>query len=116
MFTPEQEAAWRADAERYIAEKISPALEVAGFQYTAEVVAYETDNSSVGEIICERAVDADVAAVIMASHSKSRVREFFIGSVANYCLHRCKKPVIVFRAPPSLNEAAEKERGEAREA
>ena len=61
-----------------------------------------------GEIICERAVDEDVAAVIMASHSKSRVREFFIGSVANYCLHRCKKPVIVFRAPPTLNEAVEK--------
>jgi hypothetical protein len=24
--------------------------------FTAEVVAYETDNSSIGEIICERAV------------------------------------------------------------
>ena len=78
------------DAERYIAEKIAPALEVAGCHYTVEIFAYETDNSSVGEIICERAVDEDVAVVIMASHSKSRVREFFIGSVANYCLHRCK--------------------------
>ena len=106
----------RLDAERYIAEKIAPALEVAGCHYIVEIFAYETDDSSVGEIICERAVDEDVAAVIMASHSKARVREFFIGSVANYCLHRCKKPVIVAGAPPTLNEAVEKERAEARAA
>lgn len=34
-------------------------------QYTAEVVAYETDNDSIGEIICEHAADTDAAAVIM---------------------------------------------------
>ena len=33
-------------------------------------------------------------------HGKGRVREFFVGSVANYCLHRCKKPVVIFRSPP----------------
>ena len=72
-------------------------------QFTAEVVAYETDNSSIGEIICERATDTDAAAVIMASHGKGRVREFFIGSVTNYCLHRCKKPVVIFRSPPTID-------------
>ena len=35
-----------ADAERYIAEKIAPALEVAGCHYTVEIFAYETDNGS----------------------------------------------------------------------
>ena len=39
--------------------------------------------------------------MIMASHGKGRFREFFIGSVTNYCLHRCKKPVIVYRSPPA---------------
>ena len=34
-------------------------------KFTAEVVAYETDNSSIGEIICERAADTNAAAVIM---------------------------------------------------
>ena len=46
------------------------------------------------------AADLDAAAVIMASHGKGRVKEFFVGSVANYCLHRCKKPVVIFRSPP----------------
>lgn len=100
---PEQEAAWRSDAEKYMAKKIYPMLKASGVQFTAEVVAYETDNSSIGEIICERATDTDAAAVIMASHGKGRVREFFIGSVTNYCLHRCKKPVVIFRSPPTID-------------
>jgi hypothetical protein len=28
------------------------------------------------------------------------VKEFFIGSVTNYCLHRCKRPVVIYRSPP----------------
>ena len=31
-------------------------------------VAFETDNSAIGEVICERAADTAAAAVIMASH------------------------------------------------
>lgn len=42
-------------------------------------------------------------ATSQASHGKSRVREFFIGSVTNYCLHRCKKPVVIFRSPPTID-------------
>lgn len=86
-----------------MAKKIIPVLNAAGMQYTAEIIAYETDNGSIGEIICERAIDSDATAVIMASHGKGRVREFFIGSVTNYCLHRCKKPVVIFRKPPTID-------------
>ena len=82
-----------------------PKFERAGFRYTSEIVAYETDTSSVGEIVCERAVDSDAVAVVMAAQGKGRVREFFVGSVTNYCLHRCAKPVVVFRAPAKAKEA-----------
>ena len=51
-------------------------------------MAFETDTSSIGEVICERAADTGAAAVVMASHGKGRFRELFIGSVTNYCLHR----------------------------
>ena len=27
--------------------------------------------------------------------SKSRLQEFFLGSVSNYCVHHCKRPVLV---------------------
>ena len=82
-----------------------PKIERAGFRYTSEIVAYETDTSSVGEIVCERAVDSDAVAVVMAAQGKGRVREFFVGSVTNSCLHRCAKPVVVFRAPAKAKEA-----------
>ncbi|EEH58862.1 uncharacterized protein MICPUCDRAFT_56135 [Micromonas pusilla CCMP1545] len=99
---PEQEAEWREDANRYVRKRLYPVLDAnEDVTYTSEVVAYETSNESVGEIICERANDVDACAVIMASHGKGRFREFFIGSVTNYCLHRCKKPVIVYRSPPA---------------
>ena len=103
-----QEAAWRADAERYLARKVFPKIERAGFRYTSEVVAYETDTTSVGEIVCERAADSNAVAVVMAAQGKGRVREFFVGSVTNYCLHRCAKPVVVFRAPADAAEKAKK--------
>ena len=93
----QQENAWRADAERYLSRKIYPKVEKAGLKYTCEIVAYEADTTSVGEIGCERAVDSNAAAVIMAAQGKGRIKEFFVGSVTNYCLHRCKVPVIVFR-------------------
>ena len=99
---PEQEAEWREDANRYVRKRLYTVLDAnEDVTYTSEVVAYETSNESVGEIICERANDVDACAVIMASHGKGRFREFFIGSVTNYCLHRCKKPVIVYRSPPA---------------
>lgn len=85
-----------------------PKIERAGFRYTSEIVAYETDTSSVGEIVCERAVDSDAVAVVMAAQGKGRVREFFVGSVTNYCLHRCAKPVVVFRAPAKAKEARDR--------
>jgi len=62
----------------------------------------------VGEIVCERAVDSDAVAVVMAAQGKGRVREFFVGSVTNYCLHRCASPVVVFRAPAKAKEARDR--------
>ena len=46
----EQEAQWRADAEKYLASTVFPAIHAADLRYTAEIVAYETDNQSIGEI------------------------------------------------------------------
>ena len=65
--------------------------------------------------MCEKAVEVDAAAVIMASHGKGRLKEFFIGSVTNYCLHRCKKPVIICRKPADHFIAAAGTAGDVKE-
>jgi (2Fe-2S) ferredoxin len=36
-------------------------------------------------------------AVVMAPHGKGRMKEFFVGSVCNHCLHRCEAPLVMVR-------------------
>lgn len=107
-FRRTQETAWRNDALKWIEANLAPILDKAQIDYKIDIVAYDTNSSSVGEILCEKATLLDDAvAVCVASTSKGRLKEFFIGSVCNYCLHRCKKPVIVFK--PSDEDEENKE-------
>jgi len=51
----------------------------------------------------------DTVAVIVASSGKGKVKEFFVGSTCNYCLHRCKKPIIVYKPQPKTDEEIKQE-------
>lgn len=53
----------------------------------------------------------DVVAIVLASSSKGRIREFFVGSVCNYVLHHSRRPVFVFK-PSVEDEKQEEERVE----
>jgi len=56
----------------------------------------------------------DTVAVIVASSGKSKVKEFFVGSTCNYCLHRCKKPIIVYKPQPKTDEEIKQEEEQAK--
>ena len=43
------------------------------------------DTDSIGNVICRKAAEVGAAAVVMASHTRSKLTEFFLGSVTNYC-------------------------------
>lgn len=43
------------------------------------------DTDSIGNVICRKAVEVDAVAVVMASHTRSKLTEFVLGSVTNYC-------------------------------
>ncbi len=45
----------------------------------------EVDTDSIGNVICRKADEVDAAAVVMASHTRSKLTEFVLGSVTNYC-------------------------------
>jgi hypothetical protein len=49
--------------------------------------------------VCEKAKIIDADLVVMASHRKGRLQEFFVGSVTNYCLHHSKVPLLVYKGP-----------------
>ena len=75
-----------------------------------DIVPYDMQTGSIGEIMVEKSELIDeVAAIVLASTSKGRIREFFIGSVCNYVLHHAKKPVFVYK-PTAEDERLEEER------
>mmetsp|Transcript_355 Transcript_355/g.944 ORF Transcript_355/g.944 Transcript_355/m.944 type:complete len:430 (-) Transcript_355:66-1355(-) len=54
----------------------------------------------VGDAIVLKAEEVDAAAVVMASHGKSSLAEFFLGSITNFCTHHCTQPVVVLHNLP----------------
>lgn len=55
----------------------------------------EVDTESVGHVLCKKADELDAVAIVMASHNKGRMAEFFLGSVTNYCTHHSHRPVVI---------------------
>lgn len=80
-------AAFCVQAQKNCSNKVQIAL--LGFLQS------DTDTDSIGNVVCQRAEALAVVAVVMAGHSKSKVGDFFMGSVTNFCTHHCKKPVLV---------------------
>ena len=107
-----QETAQRIAAIQWIQDHLAPIFEEAQLPYFVDIVPYETQSSSIGEILVEKAslID-DVVAIVLASSSKGRIREFFVGSVCNYVLHHSRRPVFVFK-PTVEDEKREAERVE----
>ena len=54
---------------------------------------------SPGEIICDVAEKEQVSTVIMGSRGLGMIRRTLIGSVSDYVLHHCDRPVIIVPAP-----------------
>mmetsp|Transcript_3120 Transcript_3120/g.8875 ORF Transcript_3120/g.8875 Transcript_3120/m.8875 type:complete len:399 (-) Transcript_3120:798-1994(-) len=68
-----------------------------------------------GDAIVELAEKFDAAAVVMASHSKNPLAELFHGSVTNFCLHNCSKPVVILHnVPHPTNDDPKLRHGSAR--
>jgi len=61
----------------------------AGAKVRVEVVRFSTDTESVARVVTTRAEELKAEAVIMVSHNRSRLAEFFVGSVASYVVKNC---------------------------
>ena len=87
----------RRRAEAFIAKRFVPLLERINVKHVVDVTRGDTNNWSVGEIVCNHAKMLKATAVVMAPHGKGRMKEFFVGSVCNHCLHRCEAPLVMVR-------------------
>ncbi|KAG2492783.1 hypothetical protein HYH03_008944 [Edaphochlamys debaryana] len=82
-------------ARNMIMDKFVPKLKAKDLQYQVELVRFATDNESIGAVICKRAEQLQASCIVMAKHNKGAIKEFFVGSVCNYCTHHAKQPVLV---------------------
>jgi hypothetical protein len=51
--------------------------------------------ASIGSVIVRKAEELRASAVVMASHSRGRIAEIFLGSVTAYVLHHSSVPLLI---------------------
>ena len=45
----------------------------------------EVDTESIGTVLCRKAESLDAAAIVVSCEARSRLQEFFLGSITNFC-------------------------------
>lgn len=93
---PQQvEERMRVDSEALLAE----ARELVGSDNVAEARAVLGDPA---ELICETAEVEEFSLIVMGSRGLGRLRSYLMGSVSTYVLAHCDIPVLVVKAPESI--------------
>ena len=89
-------------AHEWIETHIKPHLMKCGCRMEVLVKLLETDKHHVAEAIVEESKKMDAntnsryyEAIVLASHKRGAIKEFFLGSVANYVLHHSNVAVVV---------------------
>jgi nucleotide-binding universal stress UspA family protein len=88
----------KEDAKTFLKTKVIPALQKAlpNKKFEAMVIQAEGDSSKkIGQRVIKYAVDHEAAMLVMASHSKKPLIEFWLGSVTSYCAHHSLVPVVI---------------------
>ena len=85
------------NADHFVSQRFLPRLLAIRPDPVVHLVKAEVDADSIGSVVCRKASDLNAAALVMASHTKSKLQEFFLGSVTNYCCHHCVCPVLVVK-------------------
>ncbi|KAK9863764.1 hypothetical protein WJX84_004934 [Apatococcus fuscideae] len=83
------------EANNFIQHRMLPYLTEKGVRFKVELCRYLTDNDSIGDVVCKRAEALNAVAVVLQSHNKSAITEFFMGSVANYTANHCRQPILL---------------------
>ena len=92
--------AWRNTVEKKIQE-LKTYLNVFEKRCEEKKITCHTvlHNGQPGEAICEIAEERDVTLIVLGSRGLNKIRRTFLGSVSDYVIHHCKKPVLVVPQP-----------------
>ncbi|GAB4823693.1 hypothetical protein N2152v2_010739 [Parachlorella kessleri] len=95
-------------AEKAVADWCSEVLERAKVRYVIDLLREKPgaeDKDVIGSAICAKAQELQASVLVIASHAKSGLSEWLLGSVANYLTHHCQAPVLVLHRPKGAEEA-----------
>lgn len=94
------------EANGALPQKLMQPLSAAGVSSDLEIVAEPVTAASgpsmkaaVGQVLCDKAAASGAAAIIVASTSSGGVREWMMGSIAEYLTRHSPCPVVVLHRP-----------------
>ncbi|EFN57377.1 expressed protein [Chlorella variabilis] len=83
------------DTKLFVSHRFAKKLIAAKIAFKLHVIVGPTDTDSVTGVILKKAQDVDAQAIVMARHSKGKLREMWVGSVTKAVVHRSSIPVAV---------------------
>jgi len=86
----------KVEAEKYL-KKVIARLKKTGVKARAEVIY-----GKAGEALSDYVTKSKVDLVIIATHGRSGISRWVLGSVANRLVHSARAPVLMVRAPGSV--------------
>ena len=88
-----QEVKWR----ELLTQRFGPLLASYGAAHELDVITdYGSDPlEGIASAVCQMADRLDADALVLASHGKSSLMEWLLGSVTAYCARHCNRPVVV---------------------
>ena len=88
----------KANAKDYI-DKVASRVKLKGAKVQGDVI-----NGDAAESLADYAANNGVDLIVMATHGRSGISRWFIGSVADRLIRTARVPVLVVRAPGSEPE------------
>ncbi|KAI3438453.1 hypothetical protein D9Q98_000882 [Chlorella vulgaris] len=83
------------DTKLFVTHRFAKKLVAAKVAFNLHVIVGPTDTDSVAALICKKAEDLSAECVVMARHSKGKLKEMWLGSVTKAMVHKSRVPVAV---------------------
>lgn len=83
------------DTKLFVSHRFAKKLVAAKVPFKLHVIVGPTDTESVSSVILKKAADVGAQAIVMARHSKGKLKEMWVGSVTKALVHKSTLPVAV---------------------
>jgi nucleotide-binding universal stress UspA family protein len=83
------------DTKEFVKHRFLQTLLAAKVPFQLHVILGPTDSESIAKVIAKKVDDLSAEAVVMAKHTKGKLKEYWLGSVTKELIKRVKIPVAV---------------------